>query len=554
MVYAEKELPAQYLFMQGDAAGYSVAHLNCVRLAKLLKKSADPESSHVYSAIPSQSWLTWQQTVVLPYQAIALWHAGLRSASVKKTPTLYNFLQDAGSVMPVAPHLVVAEDGVSYFSSLQRKIALAYFPSFLIDEKAARGVMPHEVSNTSGQLPGLALPLFQLQDGSFVAYVRGGREQELLACSKQQAITPNESGIYMLSIDELQTWDHRPFDSALLGLHAGSMVEFYPVAQGSVAFQARSCEQEFCLFSKQQDRLTLSQLGVYKLLLLHRGFDTHHDSISTGHPLWQLTADVREVMNVRNRSDGACVVNQWHQELMHEVPLELAIASLFKEDPILFEKVEQLVDFGVWAPYAAYNELLQLCHGLKNSLTGQPLRKDELMRYLPGAEQMLAYCMVMQVCNLWYAALNEEAFYRQTIRPVKDLVTMAVWAYQNWTLHIPEWSFKVFAKAAYKKQQIHGAACSFIQLWQEVVSRIKLKYPGKEHFMYCAAGSGVITFNQHLIAAQRDTLGMHEHLTVWDGFLKVLPARKQLKLFNALECSFIPAQPQALLAVPWIKK
>jgi hypothetical protein len=212
------------------------------------------------------------------------------------------------------------------------------------------------------------------------------------------------------------------------------------------------------------------ELGTYKLLLLNLGLDANNTPLDSAHPDAAVAANLQNEMRVTNTS--------WNPDrCKKEHLIEYALAKLFKENPMLFEKVKQHVDFYFksWSRYD--NDLPKLFN--KNKVA---FKDKDLSRYLPGKEQMLAYCLMKNVQYLWVASISSDAFCHHMGMP----------SFVNYIPGILGPSH--FTKAAYVKQD----GISFIDLWKEIQAQLRVKAPQQQDWVSFSGHGMVFSFDADL--------------------------------------------------------
>lgn len=211
------------------------------------------------------------------------------------------------------------------------------------------------------------------------------------------------------------------------------------------------------------------EIGTYKLLLLNLGLDSAHSPIEEGHIDYEVAVELQNHMRRTNTSWNPVICKK-------EDLIEYALAKLFKEKPELFDKVKGVVDFyfKIWSQYeTVYSQFDQ---------NQRSFKEKRIERYLPGKEQMLAFCLMKNVQYLWFAAISSTAFCRFLGIP-------------NFFQYIPlVVGPKQYCKAAYKEQ--------FLDVWKEIALEVQKEYPGKLDWVSFSGHGSVISFDQRLIEAQ----------------------------------------------------
>lgn len=221
------------------------------------------------------------------------------------------------------------------------------------------------------------------------------------------------------------------------------------------------------------------QLGTYKLLLLNFGLDSKNnpfDSQDAG--LNEVELEVHRELQQYMKDVGS----SWSPDVCKKENLiEYCLTELFKSDQELFNQVSSHVDFYFrsWSRYEV--DLHQLF-----DQNGERLSSKNLARYLPGREQMLAYCLMKNIQYLWVSAISSIAFCHHLALP-------------TFLRHIP---FLVgpnqHRKAAYQPKD----GLSFIDLWKIVRKKLQERYPDKLDWVTFSEHGMVISFDPDLIRRQ----------------------------------------------------
>jgi hypothetical protein len=218
------------------------------------------------------------------------------------------------------------------------------------------------------------------------------------------------------------------------------------------------------------ERFVPRHLGTYKLLLLNLGLDANHHAITADHPDAGATLELQTAMREAD--------HPWSQEqCKKERLIECALATLFQQDLALAAKVQQHVDFyfRMWGRYE--QDLSQLRDDQGHSFTSK-----NIDRYLPGKEQMLAYCLMKNVQFLWVSAMSSTAFCHH----------MGLPKIAQWLPCVPGPS--QYRKAAYQKE--------FIPVWKEVAARLQTAFPHQKDWVSFSGHGMVFSFDPDLIEQQ----------------------------------------------------
>lgn len=215
-------------------------------------------------------------------------------------------------------------------------------------------------------------------------------------------------------------------------------------------------------------------LGTYKLLLLNLDLDETHQAMTNEHPDKAAAAELQTAMYDAN--------SPWSAEhCKKEDLIEHALATLFQQDQELAAKVQKHVDFffRTWGRYE--QDLSQL-----RDSEGRSFSPEAIDRYLPGREQMLAYCLMKNVQFLWVSAMSSTAFCRH----------MALPKIAQWLPFVPGPS--QYREAAYRKSE----GSDFIEVWKEVAARLQTAFPEQKDWVSFSGHGMVFSFDSDLIQQQ----------------------------------------------------
>ncbi len=571
----------RYLFYQSEASGYSAALANLERLEKFFRSRSDTAISLTYDSCTSEkNWQPWSVFKAALYRKDWFWHATLRGISQEHYPALYAYLQDAALQAPVIPYLY-SKDGVSCFQSYAEKTTLAFYPSFFSDKKVLSSIL----LDTKNLPVGLMLPLVRNKDGFYSVYnpdagkyervrwrtgmqpkhyeLHGGNNPEIMRDYDSAIICQEADYCYKTSLSSMETLASKVLKPEWFGIKPSEdEIYFYPYKHGDMCEAAWWPQGEYVQSSGMpKEYLTLSDLGMYTLLLLRLGLDKNHEPINHAHALWDVSNQLRTATNTQCYCDKRIVKNSWHSSaLTKEMVLEARIATLLKEDVVLCEQAQALVDLASWKSFATYKNFLSQCGSdmkkgsiFRSQDGANPYKRTAVQKYLPGEEQMLAYAITTNIRNLWYATLNEEVFYARTNKPISDVATQVFLAVKNLTVYVPEWSFRLFKKAAYKKIKINDQRISFIDLWHEFIARLQLSNERGQHYFVASGGGAVLSFNQDLIEEQQLVLKHRNNGSIWTSVLAAFSSKRQMHLLGDLQCTFIDSSMADRLCGPDVK-
>lgn len=372
-----------------------------------------------------------------------------RWLQAKNQPALREYLQDSLQEAPLYPHFYDSrgnnffQENAGFFERGERRCLSPFFM-----KRAEQGELTQ------------ILPFYE-EGGRYLCYDRNEREYREV---------PD-----VASIDQLQQSDLTPgqrqalphnFTTLRLAERKSGNRTFITAINPSIAVEAGLGEERF----------VPRELGTYKLLLLNLGLDHRNESIPPQHGDYRLVEELRETM--------AASETAWDPALCQKERLmEYEIAEIFKEDPQLFNRVRERVDFyfSSWSRYE--NELTTL-----RDQRGEALNDKNWQRYLPGREQMLAYCLMKNVQYLWVDAISSTAFCHHIGMPgfVKHLPLMVGPAR--------------YRRAAYVRQ----GEQSFIDVWQEVRGRLREKFPDRQDWVSFSGHGMVVSFDADLIQRQNE--------------------------------------------------
>lgn len=237
------------------------------------------------------------------------------------------------------------------------------------------------------------------------------------------------------------------------------------------------------------------QLGTYKLLLLNLGLDNNNNPLDArdgqlNDMELNVHKELKECMKISMTSWSPDVCKKEHL-------IEYCLAEVFKQDQGLFDQVCDHVDFYFrsWSRYEV--DIYQLC-----DQNGDRLSTKNLCRYLPGREQMLAYCLMINIQYLWLSAISSVAFcYHLGLPSLFSHIPFLVGPNQ-------------YRKAAYRLKN----GISFIDLWKVVKRKLQEKFPDKLDWVTFSEHGMVISFDPDLIKTQNarriSNVGLAEDLGI----------------------------------------
>lgn len=357
--------------------------------------------------------------------------------AAKNNLAIQRYLTEALGEAPLYPHLKDAR-GHNYFTSSFNPLELGERKSF----------GPYFLQKVATKEQSYMLPLFE-QKRQYFCYD-----------ADEQNYTP----VRYIGSKNPEPQDFIFTPGQLKSLPANFRAFTLSKQSGSRAF-IKAVDPDFAVAGCYVPR----ELGTYKLLLLNLGLDANNAPLGAHHPDASVATELQNEMRRANTS--------WNPDRCRKENLiEYVLAELFKEDPELFEKVKKHVDFYFksWSRYE--NDLPRLFNQ-----NGVSFKDKDLSRYLPGKEQMLAFCLMKNVQYLWVAAISSDAFcHHMGLPSLVKYIPGIVGPSQ-------------FTKAAYIKRD----GSSFIDLWKEVQARIKAKAPEQDWVSFSGHGI-VVSFDPDL--------------------------------------------------------
>lgn len=373
---------------------------------------------------------------------------------------LNTYFTDALQQAPCAPELFTPK-GKRYSSEswnpIERGERRIFSPAFL-DQ-----VESDDLSYT--------LPIFE-EEGSYFCYHQETRQYELIQFrSLEKGLSP--ANLILSNGQRASLPPH--FDSLKLIKLPGKKTRFIQAIDPALAVG---------------ERFVPRHLGTYKLLLLNLGLDASHEAITNEHPDASIVTELQTGMDKEK--------TPWSSEYCKkEYLIEHALATLFQQDQKLAAKVQQYVDFffRTWGRYE--QDLWQFRNG-----KGCLFTKRAIDRYLPGKEQMLAYCLMKNIQFLWVCSMSSTAFCRH----------MGLPKIAQWLPFVPGPS--QYRKAAYQKMEGHN----FIEIWKEVSTKIQEAFPQQKDWVSFSGHGMLFSFDSDLIQQQNqrsiDDLSLAEDLGV----------------------------------------
>ena len=281
-------------------------------------------------------------------------------------------------------------------------------------------------------------------------------------------------------------------------------------------------------------------MGLYKFILLRLGLDADHNKIGTSHPQFGVHDELTKI----SAADPAH--NLWSDRYLSEDNfLPCQIASIFKESAELFDEAQSVINFSALTEWASYTQFLDGTQtperdaSIYRDRNGTPYVRSEVLDYLPGPEQALAYIIAHTLRLLWYGTLSREAFYEYSI-PLKlggaDTRSESLNALIQRMFSGVNWSYENFVKQAgigseHKKQN------SFIKVWHKILAAITERSDRKYWVSFDNHG-WVMILDQRLIALQKTF--MHKH--------RLPNLKHKLKVLAAIKCIGIESSHSKILS------
>jgi hypothetical protein len=359
-------------------------------------------------------------------------------------PAVKKYLQDAITESPIYPNFFDAK-GRNYFTS-----------SYSLTENAQRRSFSAYFLKQGAQSDvSYILPLFK-ENGRYACFNRETSSYEPVILTKAfpNTLRPKDFAL-------------KPGQSTALPANFSSLQLIE--GRGKRAF-IKALDPDYRI----KNRFTPQEIGTYKLLLLNLGLDSNNEPLDSNHEDVAVAMELQTWMQEKGTPWDPTICQKQHL-------IEFALVTLFKENGELFSKVKKHVDFyfKAWTRYEAELPFLF-------DQNGTSLKNKALTRYLPGPEQMLAFCLMKNVQYLWVNAISSNAFCHHMGLP-------------SFARYIPYMvGPSSYRRAAY--QQNEGA--SFINVWKEVIVALKTKYQNKQDWVSFSGHGMVISFDSDLLEKQ----------------------------------------------------
>lgn len=480
---------------------------------KLLELTKTPQGSYDFSKVASYSRREW---MALNISHLLKWHGiieGLNHPLGKqKYPHLIRFIENAKEYGPVFPHFYDRKGNFLLSNALRDVLSgTLQAPYFLIDFNAIKRfnftIFGWELFSMGelGPALGLFLPIFNTKDTNkfYIPAITGQYPFQHVDFEPfPLSYTPNGD------IDLSQFSDARygdlsnvanikrtkahflGFDEVLKTIGTGRGYLTYEIPQG----------QE----GKKSEFLTFA-LGLYQLMLLTLGItetqNTYKDIFQDDEE--KLKIDKKEEELVENTEKAIndiqqCLAddpsNPWHASYFSKDNfLQHAIATILKENPILFEQTKAVADFyfPVWKTYNDY--LNRMAKGECFNAQKQKYYVNLVKHFLPSEEYVMAYALTQGAWFLSIGGINNDAFYKALTNDTGYLRSLLINV--NWS---------DFKKRAFEKKQmgVEDQLLSFIDVWKNIVSLLAQKYDRKNWISFSGHGM-IISFDGNLIEEQK---------------------------------------------------
>ena len=562
---------AKYLFLQQYNDMCIIAPMvNLLRLEQLETKYPSPDGSLDLKSIPAAEWLTRRQWFGEGYKYLYAWHKAftwplpleVSDTEPKKAPALHAFLTNAIQNGPVTPHFYNSIGKIPF--NLSESLRFLFLPFFLVDVDALQGnlkidsnpIIQKMLSRVQPAL-GLNAPFIQDQDGFYYAYNQKTKEFEAVAVEKLPLIHHGETiEIYAIPTSELKTSSGEPlaspdfFDTQkeltmlkstnpkkTLGLGFTGMGFNQSVAQGFMIEDFNIYPESKTDPLSTEPHITRYQpfapygLGFYKLMLLRLGFDNNHNKISldSGESKSEAIDNLSDIYHDLLTLVNSDPNNPWNDHYFSEEKFfPHHLIQLLKDDQQLFQKASQVASLYKVQTWSMYNQFLSEVRAgrwFRDPAGRVPYRYEEVIKYLPGPEQMLAYSILLIVRSLWYGAMGKKAFYEGTLPQIPFF-----------------WSLDSFIKAAYKKTNFEGEEVSFISVWQELIDKLKTTglFEKRKNFVSFEGHGWIISFDQHLIDLDIEILLKRKISDIKSFFLRINQETDQaIQILQDLHCTGI---------------
>jgi hypothetical protein len=439
-VEAQKPLPIFYKDVMLKSYVYAFSqqsnpdcHLQMWTNFQLLQHYRSKDAAHKVS-LDENDLLTHRQWLGKSFPNFYKW------MQTKQGPELSSYFEEAINEAPLYPYFY--QKDANFFSASYNPIETAerriFSPFFMKEARQS------ELS--------YLLPIYE-ESGFFYCYDVETEKYEKIECE---------------SVDQLLTSDFTTGQQKALPSHLTNLHLKLKNA-GRRSF-VQACDLSMAV----QDKFIPRELGPYKLLLLNLGLNHLNETIEADHPDFLIFKEMQIEMENQEINWKSDVCKKEHL-------IEYALAEIFKENDHLLNKVKKHVDFyfKTWSRFE--DELTTLV-----DQEGNPLKDKKIDRFLPGTEQMLAYCLMKNVQYLWLTAISSTAFCHHLGLPsFVQFISCIVGPSR-------------YCQAAYEKKEGE----SFIDLWKEIRGELIKKFPCQQDWVSFSGHGMVISFDSDLIEQQ----------------------------------------------------
>lgn len=486
---------SEYLFLQQYNDMCTIAPMiNLKLLEEFIKKN-----NYNFDSLENKYWLSRREWFGKSFDQLTVWHESLNDA--QKNVFIRSYLQDSVDNGPLLPHFYL-KNNKNFFQGVQGAQKIAVWPYFLIDVNAARKIKFNLLGssitffdfNDQMVVPGVKLPIvLDNYDGYFKYYDKKTGKFEILG--EELDLSDARLKIYSKYLKEEENFFYEDKETALgfdLVLGTKAIGGIYLNNKVYVPYMT----------------------GFYKILLLILGLNNDNEDITKKGPdyLVPVNKDFDKLFNKNSE-------NPWSNNYFNkEIFLQYHLTEILKNNPELFKRLASTVDFYLKG-WSCYNGFIKLVKDKKlYKSDGNLYQYEDIMKYLIGPEQHLAYLTTLSVRLLWYGASssNASAFYKTSPK-------------------IPVfWTFEGFKKNAYKKNK-NGD--SFVSVWQELLQVFKkyleINNIKRKNFFSFDNHGWVFSLDEKIIELQKKEIGKYKDLDI--------------NLFNDLQITGIESWNSSLL-------
>lgn len=223
--------------------------------------------------------------------------------------------------------------------------------------------------------------------------------------------------------------------------------------------------------------------GLYKLILLRLGLNSKNIEVTEKNKedSEENKALFPVISAMKREFNTGGIENPWSDFYMSkDVFLEYHLAEIFKKNAKLFEEAKKTCDFffQTWEIYE------RMTTKEINGVSGDASRSydtQEIKKYLPGPEQMMAMIVMRNVIGLWWGAMNSNAFYN---------------------------ALGINKVGGNFKTDFADKSGDFITFWKKIID--ELKKLSRKHFVSFTSHGWVVSFDGNLINLQNSTSGFQD--------------------------------------------